>query len=193
MRFPFQDACSPCVELDVPWDFEELGYHGFKGVAGYDVTPQYKTMPIAEVRQLEVGRLLRPRRLGGAQLWLWTTIKHQRFAWELFELWGVEHRQTIPWLKVNSQGVPYGRSGRYWGRNGVELLMLATNSTSAHMLDGKNTPNFLLARNPGHSCKPDEAYEMIRRNSEGPRLSLFQRRHREGFFCWGDQLAAWGT
>ena len=46
-----------------------------------------------------------------------------------------------------------------------------------------------------HSVKPDEAYEMIARLSPGPRLSIFQRKQREGFVCWGNQmeLAPTGT
>ncbi len=39
-----------------------------------------------------------------------------------------------------------------------------------------------------HSAKPAEAYDLIARNSPGPRCSLFQRTPRPGFVCWGNEL-----
>lgn len=40
-----------------------------------------------------------------------------------------------------------------------------------------------------HSRKPDEAYEKIRRNSPGPRVSIFCRDRRAGFVPWGNEVA----
>lgn len=45
--------------------------------------------------------------------------------------------------------------------------------------------DLILAPTPYHSAKPDEAYEIIKKLSPGPRLSIFQRAPREGFECFG--------
>lgn len=39
-----------------------------------------------------------------------------------------------------------------------------------------------------HSEKPDCAYEMIASLSPGPRLSIFQRKQREHFVCFGNEM-----
>lgn len=46
----------------------------------------------------------------------------------------------------------------------------------------------LEAQRGRHSRKPDEAYAMLARNWPGPRVSLFQREPRDGFFPWGDEI-----
>lgn len=91
-------------------------------------------------------------------------------------------------------GKPNAKTG-YWGKLGHEYLILATNSHSFPTLNRKHEPSVFFAPVPNgtknkHSYKPKEAYDLIRRNSPGPRISLFQRHQREGFECWGNQLEA---
>ena len=85
-------------------------------------------------------------------------------------------------------------------RNACEFLLFGTNDKSFRPLEATTTSNLLLAPRPRvevkvedgttvtrqHSFKPPEAYRLIRRNSPGPRVSLFQRRPVEGFEIWGD-------
>lgn len=45
----------------------------------------------------------------------------------------------------------------------------------------------IVAPRGKHSKKPEDAYDMIRRNSPAPRLSMFSRRVIDGFEVWGDE------
>jgi N6-adenosine-specific RNA methylase IME4 len=52
----------------------------------------------------------------------------------------------------------------------------------------EDTPNYFFAQRTGHSIKPDYAYDLIRKNHPGPRVSIFQRSSRLGFYCWGNEM-----
>ena len=89
-------------------------------------------------------------------------------------------------------GKPYSRTG-YWGKVGVEYLLFCTNDRSFRNLNGASEYQTIFAPAPKdvpevHSAKPDAAFEVIRRNSPGPRVSIFERLHRPGFRCFGNQL-----
>jgi N6-adenosine-specific RNA methylase IME4 len=78
--------------------------------------------------------------------------------------------------------------GGYWGRNSCEYLLFFVNpSKDNRPMNAPRERNVFYAPRSEHSAKPDIAYEVIRRNSPGPRVSLFQRSHREGFIPWGNQ------
>lgn len=98
-------------------------------------------------------------------------------AQEVMEAWG-------------QPGQPYPRAGgRYYGKTCVEFLLMGTNDTSFYLQNGKLESQVFFASVPaGHSSKPDIAFEIIRRNSPGPRVSLFERTERDGFACWGNQM-----
>lgn len=88
-------------------------------------------------------------------------------------------------------GKPYARTG-HWGKLGHEYLLMATNDRSFRTLNAKFEYSVFFAPAPPpidgrtHSRKPPEAYEIICRNSPGPRLACFEREHRPGFTCWGN-------
>ncbi len=45
-----------------------------------------------------------------------------------------------------------------------------------------------MARRREHSRKPDELYDIIEACSPAPRLELFARHLRQGWYQWGNQL-----
>lgn len=94
---------------------------------------------------------------------------------------------------IGYTGKPYSRTG-YWSKMGVEYLLLGTNSKSFRPLNATSEYQVIFAPAPKdapevHSAKPEEAFEVIRRNTPGPRVSIFERIHREGFACFGNELA----
>ena len=48
--------------------------------------------------------------------------------------------------------------------------------------------NFLQTKVRAHSEKPIEIYEWIEPVSPKPRLELFARRKRIGWYCWGNEI-----
>lgn len=185
LELPFPYAEFACVEADPPWQYRDRGYNGFETVQRYRIHCPYPTMSVSEI--LAMAHEVRRVRAVFAHLWLWATKDFLHDAFHIMEEWGFQYRQTFTWVKCNKSGQPsYGMG--YWGRNGCEFLLLGTSAPAFKLLDGRRTPNYILAPRGRHSAKPEAAYEIIRRNSPGPRLSLFQRTPREGFTCWGNQL-----
>lgn len=209
----------PTVTLDPPWDGEEMGCRGYAGVKGFDVNAgsQYNVMSLAEIESF--GREALDRCQGSVHHWMWTTDLFLHPALELIAKWGLQRKRTFIWVKTTEQirrtqkglrefgrdqietagkvmqaigipGKPNSKTG-YWSKMGHEYLIFSTNDSSRRLLNAKFEPSVFFAPVPGgvHSAKPPEAYEIIRRNSQGPRLACFERDHRPGFVCHGDQLA----
>lgn len=76
-----------------------------------------------------------------------------------------------------------------WGRGATEFLLFGTTNQKMRLVNATKEPNCFTAPRGKHSSKPAEAYELIARNSPGPRCSLFQRTPRPGFVCWGNEIA----
>jgi N6-adenosine-specific RNA methylase IME4 len=194
------------------------GYAGVKGY-DVDAASQYENvMSLAEIEALgfEAIRCCKP----SFHLWLWVTELFLEEGLLLLKRWGLQRKRTHVWVKTTRgisrtlkglegfsrqriaeasevleaagySGKPYSRTG-HWGKMGHEYLIMATNDASMRTLNATREPSVFFAPVPDgkHSAKPPEAYDLIARNSPGPRLSLFQRTHRPGFECWGNQLEA---
>ncbi len=90
--------------------------------------------------------------------------------------------------EIGISGIPTIGMG-YWGRGSTEFLLFGTTNQKMRLVNGTREPNLFTAPRGKHSAKPAEAYELITRNSPGPRCSLFQRTPRPGFVCWGNEIA----
>lgn len=192
------------------------GYAGVPGY-DVDAESHYDgVLSLAEIEAFgrEVIRCCQPR----FHLWLWTTDLFLEDACDLIRRWGLMRKRTHVWAKTTAglsrthkglerfsrqrlteadevlraagyPGRPFARTG-HWGKMGHEYLILATNDSSFRTLNATREPSVFFAPVPGgvHSAKPPEAFELIARNSPGPRLSCFERSHRPGFECWGNQM-----
>lgn len=197
LHLPYQEGFFRGIEVDPAWQYDQHGYKGYEGVQEYRIAPSYTTAedgPMGEVLGREILRVGHPE---GFHLWMWTTKDFLHTALSYIKDWGLHYRMCYPWLKTTMKGVPIKGGMGYWGRNSVEYLLFATSNLSMRTLNATSEPGYILAPRQHnwmgrlHSVKPDRAYELIRRNSPGPRLSLLQVTPRHGFYNYGNQLPYW--
>jgi N6-adenosine-specific RNA methylase IME4 len=161
----------PCLVLDPPWDYDGEGASG-RGA------PMYATMTDAEIAALPVATLAEP----AAHLYLWVTNFSLPRGFDLLGAWGFRYVTVLTWCKP-SIGI-----GAYFRNNSEHVLFGVRGSLP--LLYADQGTWFEAPRGPRHSDKPAAFYDIVRRNSPGPRLEMFARGPREGFVVWGAEAAA---
>ncbi len=195
-----------CIEMDNPWQLK-----GFEQVKKYRsphlrptrthwtfrLFPRYPTMslPALWLFNENLSRMAAPR----CHLWAWTIKDMLPYTFQLYTSWGWQYKQMYTWVKTYGEEIdtmdleelpeePPHCGGGYWGRNACEYLLFFVNPARDNRpMNAPRERNVFYAPIGEHSAKPEIAYEVIRRNSPGPRVSLFQRSHRDGFVPWGNQ------
>jgi len=117
-----------------------------------------------------------------SQLFIWATSRSIADAFLLMQLWAFKYRGLFIWMKP---GLGLGRHMR----NQVEFLLWG-GRVGAPLVEPKCCPRQVQEwpKPKAHSEKPEEAYDMIRALSDGPRIDIFARQQREGFTPWGNQV-----
>jgi len=103
----------------------------------------------------------------------------------VMESWGFEFKNILTWAKVTRSGNPATGMG-YWLRGATEHLLLGVRGKPKPLV--RNAPTWFSSPVGRHSEKPVEAYRIIERVSDGPRLELFARRARPGWTVWGNEV-----
>ena len=136
----------------------------------------YSTMTGIQCAALNVPELTAE----AGQLFLWAPSRHIGDAYLLLQLWGFRYRGLFVWKK------PLGM-GRHM-RHQCEFILWG-GRPGARLVEPKACPTqFHEWKKPKrHSEKPPEAYELMRRLSDAPRLDIFARQSRPGFVAWGNQ------
>ena len=68
------------------------------------------------------------------------------------------------------------------------MILFGVRGKNARTLQpGRSQENIITSRKREHSRKPDEQYDIIESCSPGPRIELFARGPRKGWFSWGNQ------
>ena len=173
------------IVADPPWAYDE----GFpSGVARPDGSLErwtyelpYESMTLEDLAAIPVREWADP---AGARLFLWTTNKYLRAAFDLLEAWGAKYGQTITWAKT-SHVPPFTTSiapqaseyllYAYWGKPPARL---------------GSFPSTVIASPRGfteHSRKPEGFLDLVEAVSPGPYLEMFARRQRLGWDTWGNE------
>jgi len=123
-------------------------------------------------------------------LFLWATIPHLRFAFEVMEAWGFDYRSAIVWHKVKN-----GRSQKgtgYWARGECELLLIGRRGNVVAPAPGEQLPAFIEApRGRRNSEKPDIfADEIARLFPNVPKIEMFARKQRDGWDYHGNEVVS---
>ncbi len=153
--------------VDPPWPIE-----------GASALLPYEATSIEELKALPVAPFCAER--CHCHLWCLPNPTLSR-AEEILLAWGFRPVAILTWLKTGALG-----RGGYW-RHQTEHLITGVRG-DADRFDDKGLPSWIEAPRGRHSEKPDEIYEAIERASPGPRIELYARTRRPGWFAWGHEI-----
>jgi len=138
-----------------------------------------------------------------ALLFLWRVASMQEEALKVMRAWGFTLKSEIVWAKTTQPATDlictaadpmYGAKkvklafgmGRYV-RGSHETCLIGRRGKAK--VENRSIRSVFFAPVGEHSAKPDEFYRIVRTLCPtGPRVNLFERTHREGFICFGDEL-----
>lgn len=158
------------ISIDPPWDWGDEGDVDQLGRA----KPTYKTMPLAEIRNLPIISRSKP----DCHLYLWITNRSLPKGFELLDTWGFRFITLLTW------GKPHFGMGNYF-RGQTEHIMFGIKG-SLPLLRHDIGTLFQFRRGDNHSSKPDEIFDLLATCSPEPRLEMFARKEHEGWAPWGN-------
>jgi N6-adenosine-specific RNA methylase IME4 len=156
------------IVIDPPWKMEKIQ----RKVAPNQIAFDYSTMELEEIEKLIIPCA------ENCHIWLWTTQKYLPDAFKLLEKWNLKYVCTFVWHKnggFQAFGLP---------QYNCEFALYARKGTPP-FIDLKSFFTCFKAERTGHSKKPNEFYDTVRRVTAGRRLDMFNRRQIEGFDTWG--------
>ena len=173
-----------CIVADPPWPYPE----GFgigrvpKGQVndGRRNALPYECMTLDEIKALPVAGCA----ADGCHLYLWTTNRYLRQAFDVMETWGFKYGQTIVWAKKPIGSVLGGAFPAC-----LEFVLFGRRGRLRHIRRAESAW-WNWPRTCKHSKKPDQFFDMVATVSPEPRLEPFARRKREGWTCWGNEVKA---
>lgn len=165
----------PVLYVDPPWRYD------YAEDPGRQIENHYPTMSLDEIKALKVPSA------DDSVLFLWATSPKLVEALDVMCAWGFEYRTCMVWVK--------DRIGMgYYARQQHEVLLIGKRG-ALPVPDPEDRPSSVIQAPRGeHSAKPDRVYELI--ESMYPlreKCEMFQRRSREGWYGWGNQVLEVGA
>jgi N6-adenosine-specific RNA methylase IME4 len=166
------------IVADPPWEYAE-GWAPFGPTSRGGDQPHrrplpYSSMTVEQIAALPVADLVALN----AHLYLWTTNRYLRSAYDVVEAWGFRPSQTLVWCKP-PMGV--GPGGAF--SNTTEYVIFARRGV-LRPLERQDSTWWLWSRG-GHSEKPAAFLDLVERVSPGPFVELFARAPRLGWDSYG--------
>lgn len=169
------------VLADPPWQFTN---RTGKMAPEHKRLSRYPTMTLQEIKKLPVKTIVEET----AHLYLWVPNALLAEGMQVMEHWGFTYKTNMIWYKIRKDGGPDRRGVGFYFRNVTEIILFGVRGKNARTLQpGRSQENIISTRKREHSRKPDEQYAIIESCSRGPRIELFARGPREGWFVWGNQ------
>ena len=169
------------VLADPPWQFQN---RTGKMAPEHKRLQRYPTMSLQEIKDLPVEAIVADT----AHLYLWVPNALLAEGMQVMEHWGFTYKTNLIWYKIRKDGGPDRRGVGFYFRNVTEMILFGVRGKNARTLQpGRSQENIISSRKREHSRKPDEQYDLIEACSPGPRIELFARGPRKGWFVWGNQ------
>lgn len=174
------------IVADPPWNQKggpAQGREGWLDSNGPSRDLPYPTMTVREIAALPVFALAHR----DAHLYLWTTNRYVRDAYEVAEAWDFAPSTLLVWAKnpmggglggtfgISTEFCLFARRGRAKAKSRVKGTWFQWKRP--YRPDGK----------PDHSAKPGAFFDLVESVSSGPYLEMFARRQRLGWDSWGDE------
>ncbi len=171
------------VLADPPWQFQN---RTGKMAPEHKRLARYPTMTLQEIKDLPVKAIVEDT----AHLYLWVPNALLAEGLEVMSHWGFTYKTNLIWYKIRKDGGPDRRGVGFYFRNVTEVILFGVRGKGARTLQpGRSQENIISSRKREHSRKPDEQYDLIEKCSWGPRIELFARGQRKGWFSWGNQAS----
>lgn len=161
------------IVADPPWGYVVGGPRTANGAGLRVPVPPYSTMTVDDVAAISVADLADE----SAHLYLWTTNRYLRDAYDVAETWGFTPSQVLTWCKA-----PHGLGPGGAFANTTEFCLFARRNC-AHRVRVDST--WWEWPRAAHSVKPAAFFDMVEQVSPGPYVELFARQPRLGWDHWG--------
>ena len=168
---PLPDGIYRTIVIDPPWEMEKIKREVRPNQDGFD----YPTMSVESIAEINLPLAQ------DAFVFLWTTQKYLPYSFEIFSAWRLKYRFIMTWHKSGGMQV-YN-----YPQFNSEFVVVGTQG-NPKFLETKAFKTTFNADRQGHSVKPEEFYELVRRITPDPRLDMFSRREIEGFDVWGNEV-----
>tara|TARA_R110000824_G_scaffold84445_2_gene210649 strand:- start:121 stop:705 length:585 start_codon:yes stop_codon:yes gene_type:complete len=171
------------ILVDPPWKYGKWGKASI-APRGSSYEPQnsnmpYQTMTVDEIKAMRVKEIA----AANCELYLWATQKYLPAAIDVLNAWGFKYCQILTWCK-EPKGT--GQGGLYCPT--TEFLILGRVGKMPTGKQRLDTTWWKVKRPMRHSQKPEHFQDIIEKQSDSPRIELFARRQREGWFAWGNEV-----
>jgi N6-adenosine-specific RNA methylase IME4 len=160
------------IVIDPPWNQLKTGLRKVRPNQTREMP--YKLMTIEEIKKFPIKDFTDE----DCHIYLWTTNKFLREAFEVLEKWGFKFHCILVWKKPTgvtpysfqfvNEFVLFGYKGKF-------------------KINKMGIPTTFEAPVTKHSEKPDIIYRIAEQVSDSPRIDIFARRKIEGWDAWGDE------
>jgi N6-adenosine-specific RNA methylase IME4 len=172
---PLPAGTFAVIVADPPWPYEEgWSEYGDDGSGDLRRPLPYSPLSLDKIGELAVPDLAPP----DGHLFLWTTNRYVRDAYDIAQAWGYKPSQLLVWCKP-PRGI--GPGGIF--SNTAEFVVYARRGSPGYKERVDST--WWSWPRAGHSVKPDAFQDLIEGALEGPYLEMFARRDRPGWTVWG--------
>lgn len=173
---PWGDLTPPyqTIVADPPWHYDARIIEYGRERGRVCAPMPYSTMSVEEIVALPVAELAAPN----CHLYLWTTNRYLRDAYEVAEAWGFRFSQVLVWCKPIMGLGPGGTFAQT-----TEYVLVARRG-SLRASTRLETTWWQWSRGP-HSAKPAAFGDLVEQVSPPPYVELFARAPRLGWDSWG--------